>query len=114
MVPAVVLTFLPTKHPTINNKTTTTNNNNGGTTASNFGVYQPTSVGSSEISIRTLVPDSTSTEPYRKVLVAKLFLQQMLPLSTNSSISFSDLMTTVAFYFGINTESTEREVASAA
>ena len=43
-----------------------------------FGVYQLTTFGASEATIRTLVPVSISTPPYRKVLIAKLFFRQIL------------------------------------
>ena len=83
------------------------------TVLSNFGVYQQTSIGYSDISIRTLVPDTISTKPYRKALIVTLFFHQIMTLSDTPSISFSDLMSTVASYFGLNTGSTEREAETA-
>ena len=57
---------------------TTINNNNSstlgaGSSGSAFAksdVYQQTPVGLSDISIRTVVPDNISAEPYRKELIA--------------------------------------------
>jgi len=79
-----------------------------------FGIYQQTSVGLSGFSIRTLVSDLISAEPYRKVLIAKLFFHQILSFSDSSSVSFNDLISIVASYFDINTGSAEREAESAA
>ena len=79
------------------------------TISSNFGVYQQTSIGSSDISIHTLVPDAISAEPYCQALIAKLFFYQIMTLSDTSSVSFSDLMSTVSSYFGLNTGSAKRE-----
>ena len=100
----------------------TMNNNNisnlgggsSGSTFVNFGVYQQTPVGLSELSIRTLVPDNISAEPYRKALIAKLFFHQILSLTDSPSVSFNDLLDTVAAYFDINTGSAggEAEVAA--
>ena len=42
--------------------------------ASPLGVYQQTSVGSGDVSIRTLVPTAISAEPYRKALIIKFIL----------------------------------------
>ena len=95
---------------TINNKNISTlGASNSGFTFANFGVYQKTQVGLSELSIRTLVPDDISAEPYRKVLIAKFFFHQILSLTDSPSVSFNDLMATAAAYFDINTGSTERE-----
>ena len=122
ITPTVVLTFLPTTHSTVTSNITTTNDNNvsnltvcnSGATASNFDMYQQTSIDSNEISIRTLVLDAISTETYRKSLISKLFFQQILSLSTNPFVSFSDFMATVVSHFGINSGSVERETESAA
>ena len=73
-------------------------------------MYQQTLIGSNEILIHTLVPDNISTKSYRKVLIAKLFFRQIISLSDISSVSVSDIMSTVASYFGLNTECIEREV----
>ena len=54
-----------------------------------FGVYQLTTVGSSEATIRTLVPVSISALPYRKALIAKLFFRQILGHAGSPSISCS-------------------------
>ena len=45
-----------------------------------FGVYQLTTVGASTATIRTLVPVSISAPPYRKALIAKLFLNKSLAM----------------------------------
>ena len=38
-----------------------------------FDVYQETTVGSGDVSIRTLVPVDINVAPYRNTLVAKIF-----------------------------------------
>ena len=85
-----------------------------GSALPNFGAYQQISVGLIEISIRILVPDAISADPYRNVLIAKLFFRQILFLFDSPSIFFNDLMTIIAFYFHINTGSAEREAETAA
>ena len=85
----------------------------GGPKSSHFGIYQQTSVGSSDVTIRTFVLTAISVEPYCKVLIAKLFFYQILSLADASSVSFSILVTTVALYYSINTGSSEREVEAA-
>ena len=84
----------------------------GGPKSLHFGIYQQTSVGSSDVTIRTLVSTAISVEPYCK-LIAKLFFCQILSLTDASSVSFSNLVTTVALYYSINTGSSEREVEAA-
>ena len=73
-----------------------------------------TPVGLSDLSIRTVVPDPISAKPYRKALIAKLFLHQILSFTDSPSVSVNDLMATVAVYFDINTGSAEREAEAAA
>ena len=85
----------------------------GGPSTSHFGVYQQTSVGTSDVTMRTLVPSAIGAEPYRKELIAKLFFRQILPLTDATYVSFSNLITTVSLYFSINTGSSERESAAA-
>ena len=100
----------------------TINNNNisnlgggsSGSTFANFGVYQQIPVGLSELSIRTLVPDNNSAKSYRKALIAKLFIHQILSLTDSSSVFCNDLLATIAAYFEINTGSAEREAEAAA
>ena len=87
---------------------------NSGSALENFGVYMQTPVGLSEPLIWTLVPDPISAEPYRKALIAKLFLHQILSLTNSPSVSVNDLMATVAAYFDINSGSAEREAEAAA
>ena len=107
---------------TMTSTNTTINNNNistlgagsSGSTFATFGVYQQTPVGLSELSIRTLVPDNISAEPYHKVLITKILFRQILSLTDSPSVSFNNLMATVAAYFDINSGSTEREAESAA
>ena len=121
MALSVVLAFLPTIHPTMTSNDNTTNNNtistpvacNGGPTATILGVYQQMLFGLSEILIETLVSNAISVEPYRKALITKIISCQILLLSDNPSVFFSDLMTTTSPDFGINTGSTERYVESA-
>ena len=113
MVPIAVLIQLPTTHPTMSLTTKTTSSpftaTSRDTTLSNVGVYQKTVIESSDISIRTLVPDPISAEPYRKSLIANRFFRQIITLSDRPSVSFSYLMLTVTSYFGLNTGSAERE-----
>ena len=118
MAPTVVLIQLM---PTQIAMKTTTNNKHSASIASNnasilcyFDVYQQTSGGFNKILIRALVPVAISIEPYRKVLIVKLFFRQILPLFNTLFVSFNNLMTAVASYFSINTESTEREVEASA
>ena len=98
---------------------TTTNNtlpqNNittiiGGSVGSNFGVCQQITVGLSELSIRTLVPDPISANPYYKALITKFFFHKILSLAESPSVELNDLLSTVDSYFSINTESAEREL----
>ena len=117
MVPTAVRNSLSTTHNTMND----TNRNNispssatsRSVVSSNFGVYQQISIGSSDTSIRTLIHDVINANPYRKALIVKLFFHQTMNLSDTPSMSFSDLMSTIASYFGLNTEFTEREAETA-
>ena len=79
--------------------------------SSHFGVYQQTAVGTGDVSIRTLVPAAISAAPYRNALIAKLLFRQILALTHLPSTSFNDLMTTVAFYFSLNTGAVLSNVA---
>ena len=79
----------------------------------NLGVHQQTPVRLSELSIRTLVPDNISADPYHKALIAKLFFHQILSLTDSPPVSFNDFLATVAAYFDINTESAERDAEAA-
>lgn len=113
MVPKPVLIALPTTRNTTNSTTTT-----------NvlpfplplvqrfcriFGVYQQTSIGSSDISTHILVPDAIIVELYRNALIIKLLFQKIITLSDNHSVSFSDIMSALASYFVLNTGSAEKE-----
>ena len=51
--------------------------------------------------------------PYHKALITKLFFRQILGYADSPSISVSDLISTVASYFDMNTAMAEREVESA-
>ena len=97
-----------------NNNITNLGGESGGSSFANLGVYQQTPVGLGKLSIRTLVPDAISVEPYRKALIAKLFFHQILSLTDSPSVSFNDLLATVAAYFDINTGYAEREAEAAA
>ena len=81
----------------------------GGPSTSYFGVYQQTSVGTGDVTIRTLVPVAISPEPYRKPLIAKLCFRYVVLLADKTYFSFKDFMTTISLYFSINTGSSERE-----
>ena len=69
-----------------------------GLTSSHAGAYQKTLVGFGNFLIRTLIPTTISATPYCKALIVKLFFYQIIVLADTSSLSFSDLMTTVASY----------------
>ena len=62
-----------------------------------------------DVSVRTLVSIAISAVPYRKVLIIKLCFHQILTFTNTSSLSFIDLISTVATYFSLNTGSAERE-----
>ena len=68
-----------------------------------FGVYHLTSVGASDATIRNLVHVSVSASSYHKSLIAKLSFPQILGYVDLSSISISDLASTVASYFDMST-----------
>jgi len=80
--------------------------------ASFFGAFQDTAVGSSELTIRMIVPPDISAKPYRKAMIAILFFRRILSLSSPPSVSLSDLTATVAAYFTLPTCSAERIVDS--
>ena len=98
---------------TLTNNTLSLSNRISGLTSSHFGVFQQTLVDCGDVSIRTLVPATISAIPYRKVLIANIFFRQILALSDTPSISFSDLMTTVASYSSLNMSAAERETETA-
>ena len=108
MTPTAVLTKSITTNTTMNSSAPNTltnnalslSNGNNGPTSFYFCVYQQILVGSGDVSVRTLVPAAISAAPYRKALIAKIFFRQILALTDTSSVSFSDLMSTVtAFSF---------------
>ena len=51
----------------------------GGPRTSHLGNYQQTSVGTGDVTIRTLVPSAINAEPYRKALITKLFFIRFYP-----------------------------------
>ena len=114
MTPSAGLSEFTTTRTAMN---TALNNNQSVTACSSdqngFGVYQMTTVGASEATIRTLVPVSTSASPYRKALIAKLFFRQILGDAGTPSISCSALVTTVVTYFDMSTSMDEREAETA-
>ena len=81
MAPTAVIIKLTSTTTTMNNNSHTTltknalsvSNRINGPISSYFGVYQQTKIGSSKVSIHTLVPASISAEPYRKALIANIF-----------------------------------------
>ena len=79
-----------------------------------FGVYQLTVFGTSDATIRTLVPISISAPSYRKVLIVELFFHQILGHAESPFLSFSDLVTTVATCFDMSTAIAERGAETAA
>ena len=118
MASKVVLIKLTSTPVTLitNNPTTLTQNsftslaNKNIVVSSHLGVYLLTTIGSSEVSIRTFVPAFISTEPYHNALIVNIFFRKISTISATPSVTFSSLMMTVAMYFGINTGSAEREV----
>ena len=76
MTPSAVLSESITTRTAMN---TALNTNNSVPDCSNdhrgFGVYQLTTVGASDATIRTLVPVSISAPPYRKALITKLLFR---------------------------------------
>ena len=115
MTPTAVLSKSTTTHTAMN---TASNNNQSisarSTDQHSYEVYQLTAVGASDVTIRTLVPVSISALPYRIALIAKFFFRQILGHAESPSISFSDLVTTVATYFDMSTAMAERDVETAA
>ena len=108
--PTTTKTIMNSTAPnTITNNALSLSNRINGSTSSHFGVYQQTLVGTSDVSIRTLVSAAISATPHRKALIAKLFFLQILALNNALSVSFRNLMTTVASYFSLNTSTAERE-----
>ena len=65
----------------------------GGLSTSHLGVYQQTSVGTGDVTIRTLVSAAISAEPYRKALITKLSFRQILHL-----VSCTLLMITLLYF----------------
>ena len=68
-----------------------------------FAVYKHSLVESGDVSIKTFVPAAISAIPYRKTLITKLLFRQIITLNDTSSVSFSDVMSTIASYFSFNT-----------
>ena len=85
MAPTVDQDFSTTTTDTLN---TTTNNNISANIANTsvanpesfFGAYQNTAVGSSELTIHTIVPPSISSEPYRIVMIVILLFRRIVSL----------------------------------
>ena len=98
MVPTTILDQSTTIHTVIN---TASLSNQSVSTRSNdshgFGVYQLTTIGASEATIRTLVPVPISAPLYCKALIAKIF-HQIFGHAVSLSILISDLVSTVATF----------------
>ena len=118
MAPTAILVQYPTTTTGINS---TTNNNpsvgvfpqKSSTLSSNsyrFGVYQLTTVGTSDATIISLVLVLISISFYRKALIAKCFLCQIIDYADSSFISISYVVSTVASYFDMSTAMNEWEV----
>ena len=74
LTPDHTTTTMPSTNKNLhNNNLSTLATCTDGSAFSNFGVYQQTPVRLSEFSIHTLVPDPIIAEPYRKVLIVRLF-----------------------------------------
>ena len=92
MAPSAVLIQPPTTHTpttlTVSSTITSDGFNNylspiastGGPRTSHFGIYQQTSIGTDDVTIRPLVPAAISAEPYCKAPIAKLFSVRFYPL----------------------------------
>ena len=73
-----------------------------------FVEFQDTVVGSSELTIRTIVPPIISAEPYRKVMIEILFLVAFfLSFLLLLFLFLRNFTTTVAVYFSFLTDSAE-------
>ena len=79
-----------------------------------FGNYQLITIGASEATICTLVSVPISVPLYRKTLIIKHVLRQILEHSTSPSIKIRNLMSTVARYFDISASMTETDMERAA
>ena len=66
-------------------------------------------VGSSDLTIGTIIPPDISSEPYRKAMTTILFFRRILSLYSSPSVSINDLTTTVAAYFTLPIGSVEHE-----
>ena len=97
-----------TNNTIINNNISNLGGGSSGSAFANFDVYQQTPVELSELSLSTNVPDNISTDPYRKVLIVRIFFHQICSLTYPPFVSFNDLLATVAAYFNIITGSAEK------
>ena len=100
----MVLNLSPTAHTNMN--TASISNQSASTTFTNlhgFDIYQMTTVGASEETIRTLVHIPISAPTYRNALITKNFFRQILNHTISLSVSISDLVSTVAIYFDMST-----------
>ena len=96
----------------------TTSNNNLSVYIANISVvdlvfflaFHDTAVRSSDLIIRTIAPPTVSTERYRVVMITIISFRRILSLSSSSSISLSNLTTTVAANFSLPIGLVEREV----
>ena len=106
MEPTAVLEKSSTTHTKIKNATISNQSTFVSSTDLHyFGVYHFTTVGVSEVAIRTFVPIPINAPPYRKALIVKLFFRV-----DTSSVSVSNLISTVTTYFDMSTTIIEREV----
>ena len=115
MAPTVVLNQSLTAHTNMN--TASISNQLASTTTTNlhgFDIYQITTVGASEETIRTLVHIPISAPTYRKALITKTFFRQILNHTISLSVSISDLVSTVAIYFDMSTTMAEKEAEAVA
>ena len=115
MAPTVVLHNLTTTTTAMytisnNNLSVYITNSSVVNSASFFGAFQDTAVGSSNLTIRTIVPPNIGTEPYRKTMINILLLRLIFSLSSSSSVSISNLTAATAAYFTLPIGSVEREV----
>ena len=112
MTPTVVLIKSPSTHPIMRSfysNQTSFSTTTPSAISHNFGVYQHTTVGANDVTIRNLVPVSINATTYYKVLISNIPFRQILINVKTPSGSICDLISTVATYFDMYTYMDERE-----
>ena len=75
-----------------------------------FTVSQQTTVGVREATIRTLVPATINTTPYRNDLITKYFVRQIITNADISYVSIRDLISIFEDYFDMGIVINKREI----